>query len=337
MIFLATIKDIAQTAGVSVSTVSNVLNNKTKRVSAKTIKKINKIMQDMAYTPNMHARSLGSSKSKLIAFVDASFNRSELNNLFRAQLINSIEAELNRLGYSLIIKTLLSLSDFDTFLKTWDIGGILYNLPLETNFGEFLNSTSTPTCLLDYSKSTIPLSFVGINDYKASVEAVEFLYQKGHRRIAYATPGTKGSLVNFERSRGYLDTVKRLKLTECEGLYFETEDDDFIELSKQIAASNATALFTQSDALALALMSGIRSVGKRIPEDISIIGFDNLYIDELLYPPLTTVENDARERGRVAAKTLISMIEGETESVQTIYLPTKIIERSSVLDISEHN
>ncbi len=337
MIYLITIKDIAQAAGVSTATVSNVINNKTKHVSQQTIQLINDIIKESDYTPNIYARSLVSNSSNLIVYAETRESRNLLNNLFRSQLMDALEYHLFDNGYNLILKSLTTVQDFETFLKSWNINAIIYNSSLSPDFEKLFASLSIPVCIFNRSTANHHFINVGIDDYKAAVMAVEYLYNKGHRHIAYATPGIKGSTTNTNRANGYIDTIKRLKLSESENLLFECSNENFFDLGKQIAKTSATAVFAQSDALAISLVTGLRSAGKKVPEDVSIIGFDNLEIDHLIYPPLTSVDNDPKLYAKETVNVLLNLIDSKDRNINKNYspivLPTRIVERESVREI----
>jgi len=333
---LATIKDIAKAAGVSEATVSYVIHNKTHKVSAKTIAKVNKIINELGYTSNMYASSLASKSSRIVAYIANA--QQHLNiNIYRTLLIDSVEKELFNAGYYLMLKTLTSPEELDLFIKNWNLAGVIFYGPLSYPFYSVLKSANTSIITIDNHYPNDIASNIGINDYNGAVLATEYLIKKGHTKIAFATPHLLGSPLTYIRYMGYKNTLLRYNITPDEDLFFEELDGNGFPLGTKVAKSNATAVFVGSDMLAFEVMAGIRSAGKSIPDDISVIGFDDISTCNVVSPPLTTIHNDGLAKGQLTARLLLSQISSDNTEKISVSLPVYIVERKSVKDLNQNN
>ena len=333
---MATIKDIAKIVGVSCTTVSNVIHGKPGRVSADTIKKINQAIKDLGYVPNMSARSLVSNSSKVIAVINhvvTSGNKNFMEDPFHSIFIGSIESRLRENGYYLMLRTVKTSDDLNFFLRNWNLDGLILNGVYEDDFFDILTNINIPIVLIDSYVSNSNICNVGLEDFNGGYLATKYLIDHGHKNIAFASPFIKYTGVVSERFEGYKKALKEANIQLNADIIFEQEldTDTTISLGESLSKrDDITAIFATADILAAGIMTGIKKAGKSVPEDISIIGFDDINLCNLISPNLTTIHQDAPLKGELAVNYIIDKLEGKTISNKETILPVKIVERESV-------
>lgn len=333
---MVTIKDIAAATGVSATTVSNVINGKTGRVSPQTLNKINKAIKQLGYIPNMSARSLVSRSSKVIGFVNHIVTDKGSNFMedpFLAKFIGILEDVLRENGYYLMLRTVETPEQFDSFLKTWDLDGLFLAGIFKDDFFNAITSNKIPIVLVDSYVHQKNICNVGLEDFGGSNMATKYLISKGHNKIAFASPHIQDGGVLMERFLGYKSALTENSIPFDESLVFECGMD--LQGTRNIAdflfdRPDVTAIVTTADHLAGNIMANLRKRSIRIPEDVSIIGFDDLNICTIMNPPLTTIHQDMDLKGRLAVKFMLELLNGETPNPCEVSLSTNLIERESV-------
>lgn len=167
--------------------------------------------------------------------------------------------------------------------------------------------------------------------------ATRYLIDKGHRNIVFASPAIKHSGVVEERFRGYKMALQEADIPFQSNNVYQQEINiiEGIELGHKLSVrTDVSAIFATADILAAGIISGLNERGKRVPDDFSVIGFDDLYISSLTAPRLTTIHQDVQQKGKIAAESLIRVIEGTPNDDNNIVLPVKLVERHSVKDIN---
>lgn len=333
---MATIKDIAREAGVSYTTVSNVIHGKTDHVSPQTIATINQIIERSGYVPNMSARSLVSNSSKVVGFINHLVPGTDggfVADPFHSAFIGSVEEVLRENGYYLMLRTVKDSEELLTFLRNWNLDGLFFTGLFEDSFFDTLKEIAVPIVLIDSYIKHYTIQNVGLEDYRGGYLATKYLLDNGHRNIVFASPHLRAGGVVEERFRGYRQALSEFGVPFREDYIFEQEFDvsSGISLGRQIAAKEGvTAIFATADILAAGIMAGLHACGKRIPEDISIIGFDDINICRLITPPLTTIHQNPAEKGRVAVEFMIKRLQNEPIEKNEIILPVSLVERASV-------
>lgn len=336
---MVTIKDIAEATGVSATTVSNVIHGRDNRVSAETIEKINETIQKLGYTPNMSARSLVSSSSKVIVFINHAIpgtDRNFMEDPFHSLFIGILEQKLRENGYFLMLRTVESADELVSFLRNWNADGLFFTGVLEDTFLKTLNSVKIPVVLIDGYIANNKICNVGLEDFNGCYTSTKYLIDKGHKRIAFAAPPIKASGVVKERYNGYRKALEDASIAFDPTLVIESEMD--YNSCKNVcdrlnAMPDVTALVTTADIMAANVITHLRAAGKSIPNDISIIGFDDIALSRLIYPPLTTIHQDFNQKGTCAVDMMLQKLEGESPQSSQIILPTKLIERESVRSV----
>lgn len=333
---MVTIRDIAQATGVSTTTVSNVIHGRANRVSAETIQNINNAIRDLGYIPNMAARSLVSRSSKVIGFVNHVFKRETANFMsdpFHSAAIGTIETALHENGYYLMLHTIETAEELATFLHTWNADGLFFTGIFKDKFFDSLKGLHIPVVLIDSYVHHPQFCNVGLEDFTGCYQATRHLLEKGHRRIAFACPGIKDGGVLQERFLGYKAALTEAGVPFDKKLLFQYEMDlaSCKAASHEIAKQpDITGLVVSADIMAAGIMTGLKEHGLRIPDDISVVGFDDLAISQLISPPLTTIHQDMELKGRLAVDFMLKLLNGSPLETTEIILPTKLIERDSV-------
>lgn len=336
---MVTIKDIAKEAGVSVTTVSNVIHNKKSRVSPELVKKINEIIKENHYSPNLSARSLVSKNSHIIGILSFGTKtdvQSITEDPFVGMLIRAMEYEISMLGYYTMIYTVSSEEELIALKNNWNLAGVIVYGLFEGKLYDFFTQIGIPCVLIDSYIKGESFYNIGIDDYKGGYMATNYLIKNGHKDIAFVSPIVFETGVIHERYKGYVDALKDAGLElKNKNVFQLSAVDAGYALGQNLASrKDITAIFATADLLALGIISGLQSMGVEVPDDISVVGFDDLDSTSFYNPPLTTVRQDVRYKGAVAVRTLINAIEGK-ETEKNISLPLKIVERKSVKKISD--
>ncbi len=336
---MATIKDIAHKAGVSYTTVSNVIHNRSNRVSPATIELINNIIKELSYVPNMSARALVSRSSKVVAIINHLVPNKDggggfMGDPFHSAFISSIEDTLRKNGYYLMLRTVEDSDDLHEFLTNWNVDGLFLTGIFEDDFFDTVSKLNKPTVLIDSYLSDYHHMFnVGLQDYQGGYIATRYLIENNHHHIAFACPPLHEGGVVFERLCGYKKALKESGIPFDENLIFETEfaTHSTMALGTKLAERNdITAIFATADILAAGIMSGLQQSGRKVPDDISIIGFDDINLCRLVMPMLTTVHQDTAKKGEIAADFMMGLLENNPPSMQSAILPVHLKVRDSV-------
>lgn len=333
---MVTIRDIAQATGVSATTVSNVIHGRDKRVSAETIQKINDTIKELGYVPNMSARSLVSNSSKVVAFVNHAVSRNIANVMedpFHSAAIGAIEAALSENGYYLMLRTVETAEELVTFLQNWNVDGLFFTGIFKDKFFDTLSGLSIPIVFIDSYIRTPQFCNVGLEDFTGSYNATRHLIEKGHRHIGFASPNIKDGGVLQERFLGYKAALAESSIPFDKSIVFQQEMDIAsckLASDEIVKHPELTGLVVTADIMAAGIMTGLKSHGVRIPDDISIVGFDDISVAQLVTPPLTTIRQDMNLKGRLAADFMLQKLNGKHLDSTEVTLPTKLIERASV-------
>lgn len=331
-----TIKQIAQKAGVSVASVSNVINGNYHKVSAQTRERIEKIIAESDYTPNAAARSLATQQSRIIALVIPNigdyftFNA----NPYYAELIAEIEKYVRGNDYCLMIRCIDRCRDIVPLLSSWNVDGAFFAGVSADEIREVRKNLRCPSVFIDSYCEDEGVVCVGVDDYRGGYLSAQYLLNRGHRQIAFAAPSFGSEGVIWERFCGFRDACAEQGVTLGEDDIFAV---DSIESNSIIAGNDIalspkrfTAVGVMSDVSACGVIGGLRQCGRRVPEDISVIGFDNLSICNFCTPKLTTISQDIERKAHRAGDLLLRMISDKTELTVCEKIPVKLEERDSV-------
>lgn len=335
---VVTLNDIAQKAGVSVSTVSRVLNKKagTHRISEETERLVLRTARELNYRPNQLARGLRLKRTNTIGLIAP-----DVSNPFFAYIIRRVQNVAHGYGYSVIVCN----TDEDLKLEVEHVN-LLYRkrvdgmiaMPVGLSYEHFedVHRRGMPLVLVDRCYPGVDASTVVVDNYAGAFEAVEHLIQHGHERIALIQ-GLPGTYTNNERLRGYKDALishgilveKRLIV----GGDFRQENG-YIETKLLLNMEDRpTAIFATSDLISLGAMQAVYEEGLEIPTDISLVMFDDFDFAPFLRCPLTAVRQPKEIMGEMAVKILVECLKEGQQEVKHIVLKPNLVERLSVASL----
>lgn len=337
-----TLKDIAEKAGTSIMTVSNVINGKHNRVSAQTIEKVNQIIKEYNYVPNLSARSLTNKTSNIIGIITA-VNRDDgptnhLENPYVSTMIGTLERELRQNGYYIMVRSASRVEELNQLLKNWNLDGLIFLYPdLDDCLSEFFKTASCPIAIFDSCVDYKGIINVCSDDEKGLYLSTKYAINHGHDHIAFVAD-YEGNPLLTKRLNGYK------KALEDSGIPFRPEYifsyaptyEGGLEAGKKIAASSSyiSAAVTTADICAAGIMEGARLGGLRVPIDLSVAGYDNLQLCQYTSPKLTSVSQNIQEKALTAAKLLLEKIRtGTVSSSYHAMLDVEIVERQSVISL----
>ena len=330
------LKTIAEKAGVSVATVSNVVNGNYHKVSEETRRKIEQIIKETNYRPSLVARSLVKKESRIIGLVIPYITNDSyfMINPYNAHIVAALEQHVRKRDYYLMFRCVTEIQEILPFLSAWNVDGAIFLGVFEPDVKSVVEGLSAPAVFIDTYTSEGNIVNVGIDDYKGGYLSAKYLINRGHRKIALASPEYKLPGVINERYKGFADACHEagVSFDENDILKVNTIYQDAISVGQDTALSGKgyTAIAAMSDMVAFGLTEGLKQCGVSVPDDISIIGFDNIPEGVLMTPKLTTIEQDFMAKAAKAVDYLFRMIEGETDLKTDDRLPIRIKERQSV-------
>lgn len=339
---MVTIKDVAKASGVSPSTVSRVIANNP-RISQDTKKKVRKAMKDLGYHPNINARNLVAKSTKAIGVIMPSSANKALQNPFFPEILRGIGSVIHDLEYSMYLSTGETekeiLSEVQRMVYGSYVDGvILLYSRINDKVTSFLMELDFPFVIVGkpYDNENV-ITHVDNDNFKAGKEITEHLIQMGHRRIGFIG-GSRDLFVTRDRENGYLAALKEAGMEDCESYKIHTE---FLESGGREAVEHLLSLTTKptglvvsDDLISLGILSMLDKNGIRIPQDISIVSFNNVYLSEITRPALTTVDIQIQELGAQSAKAIIEKAQNKNEPCKRIIIPHKIVYRDSVSELS---
>jgi LacI family transcriptional regulator len=328
---VATIFDVAQRAGVSYGTVSRVINN-SPHVKPETRQKILNAMDELNYVVNKQAQSLAGGRSQLIGVIAP-----ELGNGYMGQILRGIDAELSLNNLDMVLYTTHRIvnkqSNYISSLAKGMVAGLLLIVPRGPvdNIG-ILSQENFPFVLIDHQGDGQNCPAVGVTNWQGAFNATDYLIQLGHRRIGFIT-GLMDMGCSVDRLDGYRSALKTNHIPFsrdliCEGDFYQSSG--YAGVSSLLDQPNApTAIFCSNDEMAMGAIDAVRNRGKRVPEDISIIGFDDIPQSTQTHPALTTVRQPLETIGKVSVQMLLELLEHPGKKVKRIELPTELVIRCS--------
>ncbi|UJH67825.1 LacI family DNA-binding transcriptional regulator [Allomuricauda sp. SCSIO 65647] len=341
----STIQSIADELGVSVSTVSRVLNGvgKKYRISEKTIDAVHEMAIKLNYVPNNIAKSLRLKKSSTIGLVIP-----DISNPWFAKIASKIEKETRNKGYNIF----LCNSDDDieiekrslSLLQNWMVDGIII-VPIGLEHEHILkvSKEGTPVVVIDRFFENVDLPYVSTNDFEGAYKATEHLIKNGHRRIA-CLQGIIGTSSNNQRVGGYIKALSDHGIALDENLIMGSDfgfDNGYTHakhIIKDISKNKITAIFSTGNQITLGVLKAFKEKKVKIPGQISLVSYDEEAYSELLYTPLSTISHlEDEDLGILALKLLFDEISiiSSADTPKGILLPTQLIKRESVLNISK--
>jgi LacI family transcriptional regulator len=332
----ATIKEVAEKAGVSIQTVSRVLNGRPD-VSPETRLRVRQVMADLAYQPYAIARGLASRRTYTLGLIASDFS-----DYWFSQVVTGAEAVGYEHGYFFMLgSTGCTPQDEPAFLRLLTqrhVEGILFvraGCPTDLEHLKNLQHSGIPVVSTGFYLPDADFGIAEVDNVDGGRKATQYLIDLGHTQIAMIT-GPEGWKSVSDRSLGYQQALERSGIAVDPGLIVRGESwlhSSGFEAMKELLAKKQlfTAVFVQNDRMARGAIIALRQAGLRVPEDVSIVGYDDIPEAEYSDPPLTTIRQPMQEVGKAAASMLIKMIdEPDTAPLQVLF-PTELVIRSSCI------
>ncbi|MEJ2559606.1 MAG: LacI family DNA-binding transcriptional regulator [Anaerolineae bacterium] len=329
----STLQEIADRLDISAATVSRVLNGKP-GVSQKTRQRVLEIARELNFTPNPAAQSLVTSKTYAVAFVIKRW-LVRVDNPFYDRIMMGVEQELEKHGYHLVAITIDETQHTPLRLppgldKRRLDGLIIAGCELSDGMMTTLISLGVPTVLVGNTLRHSSVDAVTSANQDGGFTATTHLIEHGHRQIAFLCGPQEWSPVR-ERLQGYREAMREHSLPEniiyCPDLEIETGRD---ALRKALNENpNISAVFATSDPIAIGAMRAAQELGRTVPDDLAIIGFDNIPWAENTQPPLTTLYIHKGEMGKMAARRLLELFDARPQPPLTIRVGNELVIRQS--------
>ncbi len=332
------VKDLADQLNLSPSTVSMVLNNRP-GISEATRNKVREALKELGYSSQLPGEAAENNNILFLVYRKHGVTPGAtpyFSQLF-SEIIEGVESQVKARGFNLMI-SYIDEKTITEEVKKLNLGNVKGILVLATEMKEehiaVFSDIKVPILIMDNYMHSKDINCITINNEKGVYEAIRHFKEMGHTRIGYLHIVENANNFN-ERYYGFLKEMDCSKLeVERENIIeIETEGGDAVyqELKHKLSGRNnlPTAFFADNDIIAMCAMRVFREFGYEIPGDISIIGFDNMNLSEMLDPPLTTIQIPKHEMGVIAANTMIDINE-DTEGIMKIEVGTKLIVRNSV-------
>lgn len=332
-----TAKDVAEAAGVSRTTVSFVLNNaQGMRISEETRQKVLEAARTLNYHPDATARSMVKGKTFILGFVVRQEPDKAYADLLLPEVMRGISEVAGKSGYHLLFKPVPpedNNNSITTLFLERQVDGIIVSGPL-----------SDDREIVDLLKSNAPIILQGriddpripsvdINNRKAAMKAVDHLIKLGHQRIAIITNASMQYSSSKDRLLGYQQSLKTAGLSYDENLVFygdRTPDSGYHAMKKILSLTERpSAVFIASDTVALGSLNALYQEKIQVPDEMAIVGFDDIALSKHLSPPLSTIQIPAYELGWNAANLLIKWMENQDVPKEDFLLGTKLVIRES--------
>ncbi len=334
---MATIRQVAALAGVSIAAVSRILNNdKTYKATEDTRKKVMEAVRALDYTPSpAYTKRKKTVKNKIGVFTRLTVERTK--DSYYSAILNGISDYIRSKGYDLeFVQSQYDMLEPQTLqaLLSKNICGLILMNSLDEKTMETVKSRVKHIVGIDTDIHEI--DNIRYNRFEAGTYAMQYLIENGHKKIAFigSFGGNEGKIIYPGRFDAYQKSMRQFNLPEKEEWIIDckwTRQICFDKTKELMQSSDRpTAIFIASDHMAMASISAIHESELRVPEDVSVVGISDIEMSKYLNPPLTTVAIPQTEIGEIAASTLLARIEGDNTVPKQIFVPTKLVVRDSV-------
>ncbi|MPW26892.1 substrate-binding domain-containing protein [Alkalibaculum sp. M08DMB] len=330
------IKDVAREANVSVATVSRVLNN-IPLVNDETKKRVQDAIDRTGYKPNAIARSLKMQRTNTFGIMIP-----DITQAYYTQVVRGVEDVCNIYDYNIILcntdsDPIKEHTYLNVFLEKQCDGILFIGKSLSEDLILAITNSRVPIVLGALSDSEERVPSVSINNDEAAYDITKYLIDNGHKKIGFLTDEDEISYVGIERKKGYIRALESVGIEvnndyELKGKYTIKGGYDLMDKMLKLK-DRPTAVVALNDEMALGAIRKAEDVGLKVPEDMSVIGFNNFSISEWVKPTITTVAQPMYDIGAISARMLIKTINNKQDENKSIFVPHEIIIRDSVKNI----
>jgi len=327
------IYDVAKKSGYSITTVSKILNNYP-NVSVKAKQRVMETVEELGYIPNSSARTLASNKSNMIGVVFAEHLGIGMAHPFFGEVIEGFRKQVELYNYDLLFvsRTIESNKNYHEHLRRRGVDGIVVvSMFADDKESKVFKASDIPAVFIDMNEKDT--NSVYSDNFSGGIQAVNHFYENGHRKIAHIS-GNNAVFPAGERTRGFRAGMEKCQLPIKEGYivdggYFSYEGGRVAMMKLLSLSEMPTAVFVSGDEMAFGAIKAIKEAGLRVPEDISVIGFDDISLADHVEPPLTTIRQDKRLIGQQSAVLLLDEINGVSKDHHTKVIPVRLVKRRS--------
>lgn len=326
------LQDVARAAGVSKMTVSNVLNGRVGQVSEETSQRVTALAKKLGYEPNAAARALSAAKSDIIVLV---YNNPEdgtnaLENPHDALILGEVERCVTAAGKHLMVHAGSNVADTARRLRSWNADGAIFLGVVAEHVPTLRSAHDVPMVFIDaYGEE--PIASVGLDDHLSGYLSTKHLMDAGHRNIGFVGPLVESSGVIRARYNGYLEALRETSGCLEATFWCDTVFEEAKSLAPTLLADDReiTGVVTTADVIAAGLFKGVTDMGRDVPTDLSIIGFDDTLLARALTPGLTSMHQDIAAKARAAVDVIVDQLRTGPRPQQVVLTP-QLIERESV-------
>jgi LacI family transcriptional regulator len=331
----ATIKDVAKAAEVSITTVSNVLNDRTDAMSDETLQRVRQVMDDLSYRPNAVARSLVTRRTATLGVVLA-----EIETPLFMSALYSIEPMARDAGYNVLISKASTVAEEEEICKlllSKQVDGLIFlsvSQYIHRDYLPELLRLNIPVVLVNRAESYAQFDQINWDDAAGVTVAVEHLADLGHRRIAHLR-GPEGRRSGENRLQGYRDGLERRDITYHDHYVRSGDYTDSAEAwatsvrDLMMLSPPPTAIVASDDIVAATAIRTIQQDGRRVPDDMAVVGIDDQHFCSYLSPSLTTVRLPIVKAGELAVQMILDRISGRRSEPEHVLLECSLVVRES--------
>lgn len=326
------IVDIAEELGVSTATVSNVIHGKTKKISDETVHRVQELLEQRQYIPSMAGILLAQNNSRIIGVVVNNHEKYEshvLEDTFISSALNELSAEIEKAGYFMMVKTATEVEEIARFASMWNMDGLVILGFCEQDYKKLRDTMRIPFVVYDaYLEKPERLCNMVLDNYNGGYQMGAYFKRMRHHKVLCISDNE--DRMDKERFLGFQAAMAE------DGADFlmipmEKEERRRFYQRKLEQLTSYSAIFAVSDYYAIELMQFLQEQGFKVPKDISIAGFDDVPLCEMVCPTMTTVRQDKRKRAQLAI-TMLERLKEDGNAGTTITLPVTLVERQSVME-----
>lgn len=329
-----TINDIAEYCGTSKATVSYVINGRQNKVSPEMVQKVNRAIRELGYVPSQTAKSLAGKGTHLIGVIIPQVDVTQkmvFDNPFYSEFLSGIEYALRKSGYSVVLSVVNRENCFEDMMMKWNLdGAVVFGIDNDSMI-KMLGNSRVPTLLIDSYITDKKYYRMNLKDEEAGYSAAKVLLEEGRQKIAFVTGKADKSMLLTKRLDGYKRALKEYGIPFLEELVYQGDItyEYGLEAAKDIISKpEITGIVATADILAYGIINQLQICGKKIPEEYSIIGFDDTYQSRIMHPKVSTVGQNISKRGEKAGETILNIIR-EQQKEKEIIMDYRIIQRDT--------
>ena len=326
-----TINDIAAKAGVSKSTVSRVLLGK-ESFSEKSRHRVLAAMEELQYSPNAVARAMVTGRTGNIAFIICQNHTPAVSHPFYSRILDGTLGEVNRMGYNLLIASENDIKDSSSVIFQKRMDGVILASNVRPEIVQMFRQHEIPIVLINNLSDTQDVICMMSDDYGGATDAMSHLISRGHKRIAFIC-GYPDHSSYIQRHSAYLNALKRSGIEADTSIirFCGHRTEEGKASMKQLLADTRdfTAVFASNDFIAVGVIKALKEAGLRIPDDVAVVGFDDLDMAQIVDPELTTIRTDKEQIGIQAVKALFDLMDKKENCEKVQIQKTQLIVRQS--------